>query len=132
MSLKEIAVCCAVIIKDGKVFVAQRGEHASQAFKWEFPGGKLEPDETEQDCLHRELAEELQMDVVVIKKLPEFTHSYPEFVVKLIPFQCRLKHHRYAASEHEQTAWLLPDDLPKLDWAAADIQLMEYVCKHLL
>lgn len=131
MTLKEVAVCCAVIIHDGKVFVARRGKHSKQALKWEFPGGKLEPDETELDCLHRELAEELQMKVVAVKKLPEFTHCYPDFIVKLIPYHCRLTSHHYSLSEHAQIAWLLPDDLPNLDWAAADVQLMEYVCKQL-
>lgn len=131
MSHQEIAVCCAVIIQNGRVFVARRRAGSKQGLKWEFPGGKMEAGETDCDCLHRELAEELQMKVKVIKKLPEFSYHYPDFAVTLIAFHCQLLSKHYSPSEHDQIDWLLPEDLPGLDWAAADVQLMEYVCKHL-
>ncbi len=127
-----IRVTCA-IIKDGdKIFAAQRGPGAQQALKWEFPGGKVEPGESDEECLFRELNEELEMLVSIEKKLPSFFHDYPSFSLELIPFLCSLETKVHTANEHAGTGWFAREELQKLDWAAADVALMQFVLEKVL
>lgn len=127
-----IRVTCA-IIKDGdKIFAAQRGPHAQQALKWEFPGGKVEPGEKEEDCLKRELLEELKMIVKIKKRLPSFIHSYPEFTIELIPFLCSIDEKSHVTNEHARAGWFNQEQLNTLDWAAADVAVLQYILKEVL
>lgn len=127
-----IRVTCA-IIKDGdKIFAAQRGPGAQQALKWEFPGGKVEPGESDEECLLRELKEELEMQVKVERKLPSFTHDYPSFSIELIPFVCHMQREGHSAKEHAVTGWFTRKELLELDWAAADVAVMHYVIEEVL
>ncbi len=127
-----IRVTCA-IIKDGdKIFAAQRGPEAQQALKWEFPGGKVEPGESDEECLLRELKEELEIQVKVERKLPSFTHDYPSFSIELIPFVCRMQREGHSANEHAGTGWFTRKELLELDWAAADVAVMHYVIEKVL
>lgn len=132
MTSPTVRVTCAVIIREGKVFAARRGRHSSQPLQWEFPGGKLEPGESDEACLHRELTEELDLKVSIVSRLPEFTHSYPESTIVLVPFLCRLKQCNLRAREHHETAWFTAPELSALDWSRADIPVMEYVVKEYL
>jgi len=127
-----IRVTCA-IIKDGdKIFAAQRGPGAQQALKWEFPGGKVEPGESDEECLLRELAEELEMLVSIEEKLPSFFHDYPSFSIELIPFVCSPKTEGHSANEHAGTGWFTREQLLQLDWAAADVAIMQYLLEKVL
>ena len=127
-----IRVTCAVIIDGQRVFAARRGTVAQQPLKWEFPGGKIEPGETEEECLHRELAEELLMKVHIIARLRSFFHDYPGFTIELVPFLCRLLDPGHVLIEHSTTGWFTPKELFELDWAEADVPLMKYVVEGLL
>jgi len=127
MHLPVIRVTCAVIVHRERIFAAQRGPHAHQPLKWEFPGGKVEPGESDEACLLRELSEELQMMVTIIKRLPVFRHQYPDFIIELIPFICRPDHTGHKLQEHEEAGWFPCRQLRKLHWADADVALMEYV-----
>lgn len=127
-----IRVSCAVIKKGDKVFAAQRGPAAQQALKWEFPGGKVEPGETGQECLKRELTEELEMQVTVIRKLPSFIHHYPLFTIELIPFLCKPENEAHSVLEHSGAGWFTREQLLQLDWAAADVAVLQYVIKEVL
>lgn len=138
MNLPVVRVTCAVIIRDGKVFAARRGPHSKQPLKWEFPGGKVEPGETDTQCLHRELDEELAIRVRIERPLPVHTHHYPEFTIELVPFLCMFEGPVPAGKQgedrpdHLETAWLSPDELPGMDWTAADVPVAAYVLKHVL
>lgn len=93
--------------------------------KWEFPGGKIHRGETPEDCLRRELLEELGIVAKVGTALQPSTHRYPAFTITLYPFLCRIESGELTAREHEQIAWLTPGELPGLDWAEADRPIVD-------
>lgn len=118
-----LPVACAVIEDAaGRVLVAQRPAHKHLALKWEFPGGKLEPGESPETALLRELREELDCDALVVRALPRFVHDYGDVHIELFPFVCRLAPNSPAPHPHEHRAlrWVLPAELPALDLAQAD------------
>ena len=84
--LKIINVTCAIIVKENKVLVVQRSEKMKLPLKWEFPGGKIEENESEIDCIKREIKEELNIEINVIKKLSCSIYDYGTFKINLIPF----------------------------------------------
>lgn len=83
---KMIQVICAIILKDNKILVTQRSEKMSLPLKWEFPGGKLEIYENEIDCIKREIKEELNIEIEVLKRLSNSVFDYGTFKINLIPF----------------------------------------------
>ncbi len=94
--------------------------------KWEFPGGKKKEGESPEACLRREISEELGIEVEITSRLPSNDHSYPESnPFKLIPFTCRIKAGSPVAREHRQIKWVRISVLPSLDWAGADIPVLE-------
>lgn len=127
MTAVPLRVTCAIIFWDGKIFAARRGNTTHQAFSWEFPGGKIEAGETEAECIVRELSEELNMKPVILERLPSFVHHYENFAIELIPFICDLPLQEHMAAEHEQTGWFTPAQLLELQWAPADVPVLEYV-----
>jgi 8-oxo-dGTP diphosphatase len=127
----DIGVTCAIIERDGLVLAAQRGASMRMPLKWEFPGGKIEPGEGAEACLHRELMEEMGLRVVVKRALPPSTHRYPAFTVELHPFVCAIRSGEMMLKEHHAVVWLRPDDLPTLDWVEADRAVVEAYRKGL-
>ena len=121
----HIQVTCAIIEREGLVLAAQRGASMRMPLKWEFPGGKIEPEEGAEACLHRELMEEMGLSVVVMRELPPSMHRYPAFTVTLYPFVCSIRSAEIALNEHHAVVWLKPDDLPTLDWVEADYAVVE-------
>lgn len=126
MNRKTLRVACAVIEDRGMVLAAQRGREMSMPLKWEFPGGKLHPGESPEECLDRELEEELGVRVRIVRALPPVIHFYEEFTIELIPFVCTPAGGRLRLNEHGAVAWLPPRVLPELDWAAADIPVVSH------
>lgn len=120
----HIQVACAIIHKDGLILAAQRPATASLPLKWEFPGGKLEPGETAEECLLRELREELGISVRICQGLEPLTHTYPDLTVTLYPFHCDQVEGDLTLHEHQAACWLPPDRLHTLDWAEADLPLI--------
>lgn len=120
-----IPVVCALVERDGTVLVAQRPAHKHLPFKWEFPGGKVEPGETPEAAIVRELREELGVAFVVTRALPRFTHAYAE-TIEMIPFVGRLAPDSPAPHPHEHVAlqWLRPEALAAIDLAAADLPVV--------
>ena len=116
----HIQVVCAVIEHDGLILATQRSSSMSLPLKWEFPGGKLEPGESLQDGLLRELQEELGITVRVGQRLASVTHRYPGFTVTLHPFCCDQLSNTITLHEHQASCWLPPARLRELDWAEAD------------
>lgn len=97
----------------------------SLPLKWEFPGGKIRSGETPDACLRRELNEELGIVVSVYEALPPATHRYPAFAVTLHPFRCAIEAGGITLNEHAAVRWLAPAELPGLDWAEADLPVIE-------
>ena len=128
--MKTIAVACAVIKQEGKILCAQRSAKMSMALKWEFPGGKIEREESAEACVRREVREELGVDVVVGEPLAPLTHDYGSFSVSLFPFICEEISGTIRPREHEAVVWLAPEDLPALDWAEADRPLIEWLSQR--
>jgi 8-oxo-dGTP diphosphatase len=122
-----IKVTCAIIVNaDGLVFAAQRSPTMSLPLKWEFPGGKIEPGETAEACLIREIKEELHVDIEIVASLPTNTHQYPNVAILLIPFVCRITTGEIILKEHLDFKWLSKDELLALDWAEADVPIVKY------
>jgi len=121
-----IDVTCAVIRnEDDEVLVVQRGEATDHPFKWEFPGGKIAAGETEEECVLREVEEELSMDIVICGKLPYVEHDYGHKQIRLIPFICDTLDEFPMLSEHLAYRWLSPGDLLSADFSEADIFVAE-------
>ena len=121
-----ISVTCAIILSEGKVLCAQRGERMSMPSKWELPGGKIEPDESAEACLIREIQEELNLNIRINRAFPSNIHRYDsELTIELIPFLCRILSGEVFATEHMKIEWVEVEHLGKLDWAAADIPIVK-------
>ena len=114
-------VTCAIIQKDGLILAAQRSESMSLPLKWEFPGGKIEKGETAESCLWRELREELNIEVEIIKKLEPVEYRYNFASIRLIPFVVNYVSGEVILSEHKAFRWLRRHELSALDWAPADV-----------
>jgi len=117
-------VACALIEKAGLLLAAQRSATMSLPLKWEFPGGKIEAGESPEECLHRELREEMEVLVEIGTALSTSTHHYPDFSVTLYPFVCQLATTEIVLREHAAMRWLAPGDVLGLDWAAADMPVL--------
>lgn len=120
-----ITVLCGIISNStGEVFIARRKQGKSMASKWEFPGGKLEEGESEQECLQRELFEELGMTVQVKAKLGENEHHYTGFSIRLIAYQCDFVSATYELTDHDMYTWVSKDQVLDYNMAKADIPIV--------
>ncbi len=121
-----IDVSCALIIsQDGRILVTQRSRIMHLPLKWEFPGGKVEPGESAEACLHREILEELGVEIEIIKRMAASIYDQGTRLIRLIPFQCILAQGEIQLTEHAAFLWMLPEGLKNLDWAAADIPVVQ-------
>ncbi len=125
--MKHIEVAAAVIIRDNKVFAAQRGEGGELAFRWEFPGGKLESGEKGEDAIVREIFEELGAVVTVSSHLLSVVHQYRSFSLTLHGYLCEILQGELALTEHVDFRWLDKGQLYSISWAEADIPLVKAV-----
>lgn len=121
-----VKVPCAIIEHDGLVLAGQRNPFISLGLKWEFPGGKVEENETELEALHREILEELNVTIEVHHALPVTIRDDGYRDIWLIPFVCSLTSFDIALTEHVQICWLKPEELltKGLDWAEADREVI--------
>ena len=129
--MKHLHVACAIIENDGKILATQRSVSMSLPLKWEFPGGKIHADEHPDECLKRELLEELGIELAVGRSLPPITHHYATFIVTLYPYTCRIAKGEITLYEHAARCWLPPQELINLDWAEADWVLIENCLKEI-
>jgi len=97
--------------------------------KWEFPGGKIREGESAEDCIVREIREELGLEIEADAVLPSHIHHYEHVSIELIPFLCRLAGGKLEIAEHVAVKWLRPENLGDLDWAEADVAVMDAVQK---
>lgn len=124
ISKKHIHVTCAIIERGSLVLAAQRSATMNLPLKWEFPGGKIDPGESAEECLQRELMEELNIGVTVGRALSPVTHGYTDCTVTLYPFVCTIRSGEIILHEHAAVVWLKADELLTLDWAAADVPVV--------
>ncbi|MGZ3766192.1 MAG: (deoxy)nucleoside triphosphate pyrophosphohydrolase [Mucilaginibacter sp.] len=127
-----IEVTCALILDDqNHLFAAQRSSKMKLPLKWELPGGKIESNESPEECLIREIKEELDIEIKIVKSLPSNTHAYPSVVIHLIPFICKHISRDVLLKEHVSFKWLNTNELLDLDWAEADIPILYQYLNHL-
>jgi len=125
-----LLVACAIILNSqNKVIVCQRSTSMHLPLKWEFPGGKVELNEKPEECLIREIKEELDIEISVIRQLSINDHHYLDKSIRLIPFICRYLSGEINLKEHADFKYLDKENLLDLDWAEADIPILkEYLC----
>ena len=121
--MKTIEVVAAIIRKENKIFATQRG-YGEWKDWWEFPGGKIEPGETPQQALKREIREELDADIEVGELLRTINYDYPAFHLTMHCFKCRLANGHLTLLEHEAAKWLNPSDLQSVRWLPADEEII--------
>jgi 8-oxo-dGTP diphosphatase len=124
--MNEVDVTAAVIIRSGRVLAAQRASGA-RAGEWELPGGKVEPGESREACLARELREELGIEVAVEGPLLSVTHDYVDLRVHLHGYLCRWLSGMLAAREHSSVCWLGVDEIDRVSWSDADRPIVSCV-----
>ena len=124
---KPIQVVAAVIIRDDKTLCVQRGKHIRDyvSLKWEFPGGKIEPGEDREQALRREIREELDVEIGNLEYFTTVKHAYPDFHLVMYAYTCSIGKGEPVLKEHVALKWLRVEELDQLDWAAADIPIVE-------
>lgn len=120
-----IHVTCAVIRDGERYLICQRSEQMKMPLKWEFPGGKVEDGESLEDCLIREIQEELAVCISIDAALEPVVHHYENFSITLYPFLCSIKEGSIDLREHTAYKWILKEEFPKYDLAAADLPILK-------
>ena len=124
-----IKVTAAIMTQDGKVLIAQRPPQSRQALKWEFPGGKIEPHETPQACLQRELKEEFDIDVDVGDRLGVSLYTDDHSTIELIAYRTYWRSGTFALHAHHAFEWVQPAHLGSYDFTPADRPFVEQLCR---
>ena len=124
--MKTINVVAAIIIHDGYVFATQRG-YGEFKDGWEFPGGKIEPNETSEQALVREIQEELATTIKPEYLLHTIEYDYPNFHLSMQCYVSSLVSGKFELLEHENAKWLTKDNLYSVDWLPADLELIPLI-----
>jgi mutator protein MutT len=127
--MRVIEVSAGLVFRGGKLLITQRHAGAHLGGLWEFPGGKREEGETFEECLVRELREELAIEVEVGELVESLTHAYPEKTVTLKFFHCRWKANEPQAIDCEDLRWVTAAELNDYEFPAADARLLEMLKK---
>lgn len=124
--MKTVEVVAAIIINENKILCVQRGENKLPYIskKFEFPGGKIEPGETKEETIVREIREELKMNIDVHEDFLTVKHQYPDFFLTMHSLICSCKERNITLTEHLDYKWLDRKELQQLDWAAADVPIV--------
>ncbi|MGN0902443.1 MAG: (deoxy)nucleoside triphosphate pyrophosphohydrolase [Succinivibrio sp.] len=128
--MKTVNVVAAIIIKDHKVFATQRG-YGDFKDKWEFPGGKVEAEESSKEALVREIKEELNTTIEVIKLFDTVEYDYEKFHLSMECYICSVVDGKLSLLEHEDARWLDINSLNSVDWLPADLGLIEKLKDYL-
>ena len=115
-----VPVVCAIIKKGNKVLACRRSGNQTNAYLWEFPGGKIRKGESPRSALIREIREELDVDVIPHAQLSSVKHTYPWTTIELFPFVCTLAKGKPHPLEHTEIRWADRNEVVDLDWTPAD------------
>lgn len=126
--MKRIDVVCGVIYnKEGEIFIAKRKKGKHLECYWEFPGGKIDSEETHIEALSRELKEEFNMNVIVLKYMGNNIHQYPNFEVNLIAYKCLYQTSNLELIDHDEILWVNKTEITNYNLAPADIPFVKLV-----
>ncbi|MCR5708947.1 MAG: (deoxy)nucleoside triphosphate pyrophosphohydrolase [Bacteroidales bacterium] len=128
--MKRIEVVAAIIRRGDRIFATQRG-YGEWKDWWEFPGGKMEPGETREEALVREIQEELSTGIGVDKFIYTVDYDYPKFHLTMHCYLCSLRSEALHLNEHEAARWLSADELDSVNWLPADRVLLQYIEREL-
>lgn len=128
--MKTIDVAAGLVFRGGRLLITQRPAGGHLGGLWEFPGGKLEPGESFEEALHRELDEELAIKVQIIKLVESIEHTYPEKTVRLKFYQCAWRQHEPQPIGCPALAWVTREELLQYTFPAADAKLIERLHAH--
>ncbi len=124
--MKTIKVVAAIIKKDNLIFATQRG-YGEFKDKWEFPGGKIEENETKEEALAREIKEELNASISIDSFIKQIEYDYPSFHLVMDVYFCHLNNPHIELIEAENAKWLKIEEIYDLDWLPADFELLQYI-----
>ena len=122
--MKTIEVVAAIIHQGGRILATQRGYGDCKGM-WEFPGGKMEPGETEEQAIRREIAEELNVQIHVEQKVCTVEYDYPQFHLRMHCFWCSIAHGVPQLKEHQSARWLAKEEWESVEWLPADVEVLE-------
>jgi 8-oxo-dGTP diphosphatase len=122
-----IQVTAAIIIENGKALIAKRKPAARLPGLWEFPGGKIEPDESLEQCLKRELYEEFEIHVRIGECIGTHIHAYDFGTIELIAFKARLVGGKFKLHDHAEIRWVQAKDIDRYAFAPADIPFVDMI-----
>lgn len=130
--MKTIEVVAAIITNQNQIFCAQRNNNKLDylAYKFEFPGGKVEIGETREAALLREIKEELEFEINIDGFLLTVDHQYPDFRLIMHAYACSAADRDYILNEHVAGVWLDKAELESLDWAAADVPIVAHLFEN--
>lgn len=130
--MKTITAVAAVIVHNDKFLCVQKGANKYDyiSYKYEFPGGKVEEGESNEEAVIREIREELNMDIAIISTLSTVHHQYPDFKLILHNFLCSCESPELELLEHIDFKWLDKAGLKALDWAASDVSVVDEVLRR--
>lgn len=120
-----LKVTCALIIKKHKLLLTQNSINSDHPFQWEFPGGKVKINESFEDCVKREIKEELDVDIQIVRELKPIQFDYGIKKIELIPFLCSIKNGEIRLKVHKDFQWITFKKLATVDFSGADLALLE-------
>jgi 8-oxo-dGTP diphosphatase len=121
---KMIEVCCALIMSNDKILAVQRGPESNHPYLWEFPGGKIQEDESAEQCIIREIEEELSVRINVLFQLEPIEFDYGIKQIRLFPFVCKITSGEIILNEHLAQHWFSFGEWETIDWLDADRKLV--------
>ncbi len=126
--MKQVNVVAAVIVKDNKIYATQRGYGEFKDY-WEFPGGKVEANESLEDALKREIKEELDTIIEIKELIKVIDYDYPSFHLHMSAYKCNIVKGNLTLLEAEDAKWLSKDELYSINWLPADLSLIDELVK---
>ena len=124
--MKTIEVVAAIIHQEGRILATQRG-YGEWKGMWEFPGGKMEAGETEEEAIVREIREELNVGIRVERKVCTVEYDYPQFHLRMHCFWCSIVEGELELKEHQSARWLAKEEWRCVDWLPADVLVVERI-----
>lgn len=122
--MKNIEVVAAILHRDGAYFATQRGYGEFEGM-WEFPGGKIEPGESREVAIKREIQEELGVDIIIENLLCTTEYDYPSFHLTMHCYLCSVTSDEMELREHKSASWLTSETLDSVEWLPADKEVIE-------